>query len=115
MLKFINQYPQKLAVTIMWYTPNCVDGGDWTKKGWWNLAPGQSAVVHGGDLSDINRYWCYFAHAADGAFWAGDLARQAPSRAFDWCEWTSSTDSTQIGYRMQDVGDHDDLDITLTP
>ncbi|MET9908526.1 DUF1036 domain-containing protein [Streptomyces sp. NPDC006476] len=115
MLKFISQYPQPLSVSIMWYTPNCPDGGDWTKKGWWNLAPGEGKVVHGADLDDVNRYWCYFAQAADGAFWAGDIARMVPPEKFEWCEWTSSTDATQIGYRLQDVGDADDFTITLTP
>lgn len=113
MLQFINSYPHRLDLTIMWFTPNCVDGGDWTKSGWWPLSPGQSAVVHGADLADINRFWCYFARAADGAFWAGDIARNVPPRVFTWCEWTSSTDAFQIGYRLLDVGDRDDMTISL--
>ncbi len=115
MLKFSNHYRVRLSVAIMWYTPNCPDGGDWTKKGWWTIDPGQSKIASGLDLADVNRYWCYFARATDGAFWAGDIARMAPSRAFDWCEWTSSSDASQIGFRLLDVGDDDDHTLNLSP
>jgi hypothetical protein len=77
MLQFINSYPHRLDLTIMWFTPNCVDGGDWTKSGWWALSPGQSAVVHGADLADINRFWCYLA-CSPGA--SGRAAR-TPSKS----------------------------------
>ncbi|MBO4253183.1 hypothetical protein [Streptomyces griseorubiginosus] len=45
----------------------------------------------------------------------GAAARVVPPEKFEWCEWTSSTDATQIGYRLQDVGDDNDFTITLTP
>src|SRR5690348_5138181 len=102
MLKFTSSYPRNLSVAIMRYTPNCPDGGDWTKEGWWNLAPGESKIAYGGDLSDVNRYWCYFAQADNGVFWAGSIARMVPFQAFSWCEWTSNTSAFQIGFRLLD-------------
>ncbi|TMH34348.1 MAG: hypothetical protein E6H66_10130 [Betaproteobacteria bacterium] len=34
------------------------------------MEPGRSKVAFGGDVNDVNRYWYFFAHAADGGFWA---------------------------------------------
>ena len=113
-LTFCNRYSSGVSVAIMWYTPGCPDGGDWSKAGWYNLAPGQCAKVFNGDLDDVNRYCCYFAEAADGAFWAGDVVTQVPHRAFDWCLNTGSTDSRQVGFRVFDVGDSDDVTVSLT-
>jgi uncharacterized membrane protein len=115
MLKFTSLYPSKLWVTIMWYTPNCPDGGNWSKKGWWSLVPGQSKIVSGSDLADVNRYWCFYAQAANGAIWAGPYKRLVPAQAFDLCEWTSSTGAFKIGYRLLDVDDNDDLTVNLVP
>jgi len=83
MLQFTNFYPSKLWVAIMWYTPNCPDGGNWTKKGWWSLIPGQSKVVSGLDLDEVNRYWCYYAQAENGAHWSGPYLRMVPPQSFD--------------------------------
>jgi hypothetical protein len=34
MLQFCNNYPSDVWVCVLWYRPNCPDGGDWNKKGW---------------------------------------------------------------------------------
>ncbi|MFF8956166.1 DUF1036 domain-containing protein [Streptomyces sp. NPDC014894] len=115
MLKYVNQYPQPISVCIMWYTPNCPDGGDWTKKGWWNISPGGSAVVHSADLSDVNRYWCDYIFATDGTVWDGDVTRWVPLRRFQWCEWTSSTDAVQAGFFVNDIDGNDDATFLITP
>ena len=115
MLKFTNLYPSKLWVAIMWYTPNCPDGGDWTKKGWWSLVTGQSKIVSGLDLCDVNRYWCFYAQALNGAYWAGPYKRMVPTQKFEWCEWTSSTSAFQVGFRLLDVDDNDDVSVHLIP
>ncbi|WP_329572324.1 DUF1036 domain-containing protein [Streptomyces sp. NBC_01361] len=109
MLQFINSYPATVQVTIMWFTPPC-DDGNWTKKGWWVIPTGHSAVAHGGDLEDINRFWCYFASGWDGnSFWRGPIIRSVPLSAFEWCEWRGGTSSIEIGYKQVDVGDSDDV------
>lgn len=102
MLQFCNRYHSTVWVAIIYHRPNCPDGGDWAKKGWWRIEPGQCKVPIGGNLP--NRYYYFFAEAADGAFWAGTLATQAPQRVFDWCLNTGSTDSRTLGFRQLDTG-----------
>jgi uncharacterized membrane protein len=114
-LNFSNNYTAEVSIAIMWYTPNCPDGGDWSKAGWYNLAPGQFMTVFNGDLDEINRYWCYYAEASDGAFWAGDVVTQIPDRAFDWCINTGSSDSREIGFRVLDIDSNDDFTLNLVP
>ncbi len=115
MLRFCNQYPREVWVSIMWYHPNCSDGGNWEKKGWWHLFPGECKVVFGEDLDEINRYYTFFAHASDGAVWAGPYVRAVPHTAYDWCEWTANTDSRDVGFRLLDIGDNDDYTVNLVP
>ena len=94
MLKFCNKYKTGVWVSIMYYEPGCSDGGDWVKKGWWRLTPGQCKVAYGGDLDDLNRYFCFYADADDGAVWAGPYKRFVPFQAFAWCEWIACSTST---------------------
>jgi|SRR3954453_5043194 len=109
MLKFVNNYSSPLWVAIMWYTPNCPDGGNWSKKGWWSLTPGQGKVVSGEDLEDVNRYWCFYAQAQNGHHWSGPIKRMVPHQAFDWCEWTSSSGAFQVGFQVMDINSYDDV------
>jgi uncharacterized membrane protein len=113
-LRFTNNYQATIWAMIEWYHPGCPDGGDWEKAGWWQIEPGGSAVVYGGDLKDINPIWYYYAHASDGAYWAGPYEEIVPSTAFDWCSDTANTDSRTIGMRELDIGS-DDYTLTFTP
>lgn len=113
MLAFTNLTQVEINVAIMWYTPNCPDGGDWSKAGWYILAPGQNKQVFDGDLHDINRNWLFFAEDLEGRIWAGPFVRAVPPTAFDWCEWTASTASRDVGFRLQDIGDNDDVTINI--
>lgn len=115
MLSFSNQYPSHVWLAIMWYTPGCSDGGDWTKKGWWSIDPGSSVNVLDLDLDETNRYYCFYAEADDGAVWTGPYVRNLPYEAFEWCEWTGSTDSRDLGLRAFDISDNDDYTVNLTP
>ena len=115
MLNIYNLYPSTVWVTIMWYSPGCPDGGDWEKAGWWKIEPGEGKTVFGGDLEDVNRYFCYFAHAADGVQWSGPYVRKVPHQAFDWCEWIANSNSRDVGFRLLDIGDNDDYALTLIP
>lgn len=116
MLTFCNQYPSAVWLTIMWYTPNCIDGGDWTKKGWWYMETGQCVNTLDADLDEINSIFCYYAETADGnTVWAGPYVRNVPYESFEWCEFTASTESRDLGYRGLDIGDNDDYTLTLMP
>jgi uncharacterized membrane protein len=115
MLKFCNKYPSDVWVCILWYHPNCPDGGDWEKKGWWHLGRGECKVVSSSDLEDVNRYWYFHAHAADGAVWAGPPTIAVPHQAFDWCVNTSGTGARIVGLREIDVDDNDDVTLNLVP
>jgi uncharacterized membrane protein len=114
MLKFCNHTSETLWVCIEWYHPNCSDGGDWEKAGWWEIGPGQCKVPYGDDLDDVNRFWYFFAHNASGNVWAGPFTEWVPSRVFSWCKNTSSTDSRQVGMRQLDSGDAENLVVNLT-
>lgn len=113
MLKFTNSFPETVWVCIDWYHPNCSDGGDWEKAGWWKIDPGQSAVASTADVSDVNQFWYYFAHSAGGSVWAGPFAEMVPHSRFAWCENTSSTDARQVGMRELDVGNADNYIVNL--
>jgi hypothetical protein len=113
MLQFSNGTDRQLWIAFMYYHPNCPDGGDFGKKGWYHLVSGHSAVVYGGDAADLNRYFCYYAENDQGDHWSGQYVRAVPQHAFDWCEWTGSTDSRDVGFRLLDVGDTDNYTLTL--
>jgi uncharacterized membrane protein len=121
MLKFCNKYKTGVWVSIMYYEPGCSDGGDWVKKGWWRLTPGQCKVAYGGDLDDLNRYFCFYADADDGAVWAGPYKRFVPFQAFAWCEWIACSHSDgspcgfTAGFRLLDINSHDNFTVNLVP
>src|SRR5271157_855234 len=61
-LAFQNDYSSGVWVAVGYYHPNCPDGGDWAKKGWWRLNPGRSAIV----LWTTNTYSTFYAEADHG-------------------------------------------------
>ena len=113
MLRIVNGYSQPISVAIWYYHPNCSDGGDWAKKGWWQIAPGASKVAYGGSLRGLNRYFCYHAHAGDGTNWSGPYVTPVPPQAFDWCLPTANTSSWNAGFRLLDVNSYDNYTLTL--
>ena len=121
-LTLCNSYPATVWTAIMFYSPETCggDGGDFEMMGWWRIDPGSCALVYANDLEDLNRYWYYFAHAADGAVWAGPFAASAPRTAFGGSQacWGSqkggSSDYESIGFRALDIGYNDDYTLTLT-
>ncbi|MBD1811958.1 DUF1036 domain-containing protein [Microcoleus vaginatus] len=114
MLTICNKYTHGVWVAIMYYRPNCSDGGNWAKKGWWRLNPGECKVVYGGSLRSLNRYYCYYAEADNGANWSGPYVRPVPPQAFDWCEWISNTQATNVGFRLLDINSYDNFTLNLT-
>jgi uncharacterized membrane protein len=119
MLRFVNGYRTSISTMVEWHHPDCRDGddylGEWEKAGWWNLEPGQSAIVFGGDLADVNRFWYFFADAADGAFWAGPFEEVVPWNAFQACEKIRTSNSFVVGMRELDIGDSADFTLTFVP
>lgn len=117
-----NSYPSAVWTAIMFYSPETCggEGGDFEMMGWWRIEPGACALVYANDLEDVNRYWYYFAHAADQAVWAGPFGANVPRTAFggdQWCwgdQKVSVSDIERIGFRELDIGGNDDYTLTLT-
>jgi uncharacterized membrane protein len=95
-LQYHNARSRGLFLAIGYYSPGCADGGDWAKKGWWRIEPGQTARV----LWTTNRYSYFYAESDDGAVWSGVFTTAVPVQAFDWCWNTASTSSRDIGMRQ---------------
>jgi hypothetical protein len=91
-LYFRNQTNRTVNVALGYHWPNCPDGDNWAKKGWWVIAPGQTATVRGGASNGAKYFW--HAHTDTGAQWGGEFVTNLPTNAFDWCWPTSSTNST---------------------
>ncbi|HEY0330737.1 MAG TPA: DUF1036 domain-containing protein [Rhodopseudomonas sp.] len=95
-LRFANHHGSRVWVAVGYYSPNCPDGGDWAKKGWWKIEPGQAATV----LWTTNKYSTFYAEADDGSHWSGSYHTPVPLQAFDWCWNTSSTQADDVGMRL---------------
>jgi uncharacterized membrane protein len=114
MLIFKNSYLDgPVWVMIEWYHPNCPDGGDWMKSGWWGMRSGESAVVHAGSVSAVNRFWYFFAHDGLGGYWAGPFEETVSPGSFRSCSSTSSTSDRIIGMRELDVGNNADYTVNI--
>ncbi|MGA5037668.1 DUF1036 domain-containing protein [Streptomyces capoamus] len=100
-LTFSNASSKTLWAMVEWSYPNCPDGGEWMKKGWWQIEPGGTAVVYGGDVQAVNPIWYCYAHAADGTEWRDRYQELVPSRAFAWC--TDTADSTSRTILMNEI------------
>src|SRR3954468_3072850 len=124
-LTLCNSYPARVSAAIAFYSPETCggDGGDFEMMGWWPIEPGACAHVYANDLADVNRYWYYFAHSADGAFWAGPFGASVPRTAFGGhgaCYGAQHvtnepTSFEAIGFCELDVGDNDDYTLTFVP
>jgi len=95
-LRFQNNYKAGLWLVIGYYHPNCPDGGDWGKKGWWRLEPGDADIV----MWTSNDYATFYAEADDGEVWQGGYVTDVPYEVFDWCWDTGSTNSESVGMRL---------------
>jgi uncharacterized membrane protein len=98
-LRFQNNHGRRLWVAVGYYSPGCSDGGDWAKKGWWRLDPGQAATV----LWTTNEYSTFYAEDDVRAHWSGPYTTQLPFSAFDWCWDTGQTGAETVGMRLVTV------------
>src|SRR4051812_30611185 len=78
-LYFRNQTNQSVSVAIGYHWPNCPDGDNWAKKGWWVIAPGQTATVRGGASKGAKYFW--HAHTSGGLQWSGEFLTNLPTGA----------------------------------
>lgn len=95
-LFFRNATNETMWAAIGYSSPNCPDGDNWAKKGWWQIGPGGTATVRGG-ASNGAKYF-YYVHTNSLA-WAGEFNTPLPTNAFDWCWPTSSSNATVRGMR----------------
>jgi uncharacterized membrane protein len=117
MLTFCNSYSTAIATCISFWEPEeCGgDGNGWHNIGWYWVDPGTCRVVFRNDVNDVNRYWYYYAEAADGTKWAGDFPTYVKDEAFDHCDTPPDTTMHQVGFRELDVDDADNYTLTFLP
>ncbi|MGW5152993.1 hypothetical protein [Rhodococcus koreensis] len=70
--------------------------------------------MHHADVSDVNRFWYYYAESDDGRAWRGDFPTYVKRpAAFDICDGVGSTAYVVVGFREIDVGDVDNYTLTF--
>ncbi|BCJ68430.1 hypothetical protein GCM10009779_50120 [Polymorphospora rubra] len=101
-LHFRNSYGPRIRLCISYYSPGtCANLGLWGTRGWWSIDLGQSVHV----LNTDGRWAYFFAEAADGAFWAGDLQIiHVPNTSpFDSCLYNQRIGDRTLGLRGVDL------------
>ena len=114
-LYFRNKYPNSVWVCYMYYaSARCGAYGNWGTRGWWKIDPGQSKLVWVGNT--LNRYYAYYAKAADGAQWTGQYGPvYVYHQAFDSCLNIGSTAAYgRVGMRLIDTDNYGTYTMTLT-
>ena len=98
---FTNSYGQKLYVAYMRRDFNCQNecGDIWDVLGWINLDPGETETR--ANPTD-NRWFYYYAEAADGAVWAGPYVAEVIQSRFEKCTCLGVLSGGQNPYH--DVG-----------
>ena len=81
---FTNSYGQKLYVAYMRRDFNCQNecGDIWDVLGWINLDPGETETRAN---PTNNRWYYYYAEAADGAVWSGPYVAEVSQSKFEKC------------------------------
>ncbi|XYI00900.1 DUF1036 domain-containing protein [Sorangium sp. So ce1128] len=113
-LRICNAGPARVDVAIMYRSPEtCGEYGNFATEGWWSINPGLCAVVHGGNLAKINRYWYYYAAADDGGAWTGDSTAYVTNAAFSSCVRIGRSDARIVRFREIDVGNAANFTLNL--
>jgi hypothetical protein len=102
-LYFKNGTADTLFVAYAYHSPGCEGGTNWAKKGWYRIAPGGTAKVFSG-WAGPGKYFAFAENEARTRAWSGPFFTDLPSRAFDWCWNTGSTDSRTLGLFKIEVG-----------
>jgi uncharacterized membrane protein len=115
-LTFCNSHPVRIWTAISFLDPEVCggEGGNWRNRGWWGIDPGACVTVHSGIVSNVNRYWYYFAFSDDGRRWEGDFPTYVKDpEVFDLCDGLPTTALQQFGFRQLDIGDSDNYTLTF--
>ena len=101
-LYFKNKINETVWVAYAYHTPGCEGGVNWSKKGWFMVAPGATAKVYTGWVGGSKFF--YFAEADDlSPHWSGPFFTHLPWSAFDWCWNTSSSNGRTLGLRKVQI------------
>ncbi|AYK06742.1 DUF1036 domain-containing protein [Brevibacillus laterosporus] len=102
-LHFRNRTNVGLQIVYAYSAPNCEGSNKWLKKGWYKVAPGNTVQVWSGWAN--GRKFFYYAEDTSGLgrTWSGEFVTPIPSRAFEWCWDTGSTDSRNLGLKKLQV------------
>jgi uncharacterized membrane protein len=108
------------TVSIAFMTPidnACFADVRWWIRGWWNIAPGQEAIVLGGDLEWVE----YYVHIADdrgpwGAAGPSVTRCVSPDLAFNICAVCPRPPTTFVRriFRKIETGEAKNFTINLT-
>lgn len=101
-LYFKNSTQDTIFVAYGYHAPGCEGGTDWAKKGWYRIVPGGTAKVFSG-IAGGRKYFFFAENEAGTSSWSGPFFTQLPSRAFDWCWTTGSSDSRTLGLSKLEV------------
>ena len=66
----------RIFFALSYHFPNCPDGDNWAKKGWWQIPPGGTATVRGGASNGARYFW--YAETDTGLQWAGESWPDCP-------------------------------------
>jgi hypothetical protein len=102
-LYFQNRTGDTIFVAYGYHSPGCEGGVDWAKKGWYRIAPGDTAKVLSGWAGPA-KYFFFAENESRTRVWAGPFFTQLPPRPFDWCWQTGSSDSRLLGFAKFEVG-----------
>jgi uncharacterized membrane protein len=116
---FQNSYSPTASVWVLIVYQDNSCSYPWRKEGWWEIAPGQTVTVYGGDLqsSSLSVNWYYYAQASDGAVWtsAGPSVEVNSSSAFNQCTSDNSGCDETVNLRDVNINGYDNYTLQLVP
>ena len=116
MMTFCNSHRARIWTAICFHDDEFCggEGGGWRNRGWWGIDPGACVQVHSGIVSNVGRYWYYYAESEDGLKWEGAYPTFVMDpEAFDICDGIGSSAYRSYGFRELDTGDVDNYTLTF--
>jgi len=111
-VSFSNGSSKRIWVAVFYHRPGC-DISNFQSQGWWELAPGQTAIVYSGE----HRTWFYYYAENEVGEQYTDTRNFAcvPRRAFTWCTsiCNSDPDTRNLGFRELYIGGTRDYTLNL--
>lgn len=121
--RICNNHWDHVHAAFMFLNPDCGTNNPFLTRGWWNIEPGQCAILYVGDLHEVADFWYWHAHSDDGWVWGSPfiMTVKRPYRAFNLCLDDPATSEAEIsiGFGRYSAGNHrvgyDACTITLNP